>query len=233
VAGERVRVAPALVLAADVVAFFLLIRALVPARAVVGSDGVTVERILSRTFVPYEQLASMTREPGAIVLALRGSKRRVRLPTGNRSGISRSREDLSPQAVLYNRLCEAMAANKLGSSERARVGELDRAGRTLAAWRDHLRALTRDESSYRRAALSRDELTLVLEDAGAPAERRVAAALALATVAEPGHEQRIHDAVVACADEPLRIALEAAAEDELTEEQLAAVSRRRAPLTSR
>jgi hypothetical protein len=65
-----------------------------------------------------------------------------------------------------------------------------------------------------------EALARVLEDAGAPAERRIGAALALGAA---GEGRRIERAVAACADTRLRIALESAATDRLAEEEMAAV----------
>jgi len=219
------RATAALVLGLTVVAFTLLVRALIPPQVIIGTDGITVERILGRVFIPYEQVTQVSSARGAVVLEIHGARAR-RLPTGARYGGSPRRAEESFHTALLTRIHHAMAAGRQGSSRDARAGALDRAGRSFDAWRQHLRGLT-SEASYRRLGIAKESLAAILEDASAPPERRVAAALALAPVDDAALELRIRDVVRASADEGLRIALLAAVDDELTEADLSPLLRRK------
>jgi hypothetical protein len=162
---------------------------------------------------------------GAVVLRIRGA-RPLWLPTGSRYSSARTRADESPHSALLNRIEEATAAGRAGSSRDAGIGGLERAGRSLDAWRDHLRGMTA-AGSYRRAGVVNEEIAAVLEDAGAPPLRRVAAAVALGPVADPAIKHRIASVVRSCADDRLRDALQAAVDDELTDADLSPLLRRK------
>lgn len=209
----------ALLLAPTLLLFGLLVRALIPQRIVIGTDGIALERVLGRVFVPHASVTEVVSAAGAVVLQLRDA-RPLRLPTGARYRGSRSRADESPHTALLHRLAEARAAGRAGSSRSRGVdaADLDRAGRALPAWREHLRGLT--AASYRRPGVALEQIAAVLEDGGAPPERRVAAALALAPLGDAALKLRIEDIIRTSADASLRAALQAAAEDELTEAEL-------------
>jgi hypothetical protein len=219
------RATATLILGLTALAFALLVRALIPPQVLIGTDGITVERILGRVFIPYDQVTQVSSALGAVVLEIRGARSR-RLPTGARYGGSPRRAEESFHTALLTRIHHAMAAGRLGSSRDGRAGELDRAGRSFDAWRQHLRGLTSD-ASYRRLGIASEAIAAVLEDASAPPERRVAAALALAPVGDAALELRIQDVVRASADEGLRAALQAAVDDELTEAELSPLLRRK------
>lgn len=220
-----VRATAALIFGWTSLALALLARALIPAQVVIGTDGITVERILGRVFVPYSQVKQVISARGAVVIELREGRAR-RLPTGARYGGTPRRAEEALHTALLTRIHHAMAAGRLGASRDARDGDLDRAGRSFDAWRRHLRGLTAD-ASYRRVALAEEALAAVLEDASAPRERRVAAALALAPSKSAALALRIHDAARASADEGLRRALQAAVDDDLTEADLATLLRQK------
>lgn len=220
---------PALaILTAVAVLFALLVRALIPRQIVIGTDGVVVPRAFGTTFVAHDQISEVISTVGAVVLRIRGEKP-VRLPTGSRYGGRVPRAQESVHTALRNRLAEAQEAGRRGSSEGARLGDLalDRGGRSLAVWREHLRGLT-STASYRRPGVVNEEIASVLEDAGAPPHLRVAAAMALAPIGDAAIRLRIAGVVRTCADDHLRVALEAAVVDELTEDELAPLLRRAA-----
>jgi hypothetical protein len=223
--GDTARGTAVLILAMATMVFTLLVRALIPRQVVIGTDGIAVERILGRTFVPHARITDVVSTGGAVVLQIRG-ERPLWLPTGSRYASARTRADESPHSALLNRIEEARAAGRAGSSRGARAVDLDRAGRTLDGWREHLRGLT-SSATYRRPAVVNDEIASVLEDAGAPPERRIAAAVALAPITDPAVRLRIQGVVRACADDRLRIALQAAVDDELTEAELSPLLRRK------
>ena len=223
--GDSARGVAAVILTMVAMVFTLLVRALIPRQVVIGTDGIAVERILGRTFVPHARVTEVVSTAGAIVLKIRGA-RPVWLPTGSRYASARTRADESPHSALLNRIEEARAAGRAGSSRDASVAGLERAGRSLDAWRDHLRGMT-STGSYRRAGVVNEEIAAVLEDAGAPPLRRVAAAVALAPVIDPAIKHRIASVVRSCADDRLRVALQAAVDDELTDADLSPLLRRK------
>jgi hypothetical protein len=225
-AGDSARGPAALILAMATTVFALLVRALIPRQVVVGTDGIAVERIFGRTFVAHARVTEVVSTAGAVVLQIRGA-RPLWLPTGSRYSSARTRADESPHSALLNRIEEARAAGRAGSSRDARVSGLERAGRSLDAWREHLRGLTQT-ASYRRAGVVNEEIAAVLEDAGAPPLRRVAAAVALAPVGDAAIKHRIASVVRSCADDRLRVALQAAVDDELTDDDLSPLLRRKA-----
>ena len=219
---------PALgILTAVVALFALLVRALIPRQIVIGTDGIAVPRAFGTTFVAHDQISEVISTVGAVVLRIRGAKP-VRLPTGSRYGGRLPRAQESVHTALLNRLAEAQEAGRRGSSEGARLGDLDRDGRSFAVWREHLRGLT-SSASYRRAGVVNEEIASVLEDAGAPPHLRVAAAMALAPASDAAIRLRIAGVVRTCADDHLRVALQAAVDDELTEDELSPLLRRAAP----
>jgi hypothetical protein len=209
---------PVCLLAADLMGFFLLLRAVVAPVLVIGGDGISIRRFgRRRRFVPYADVARVRRKPRSVVLML-SSGEVVPLPTGEPDGpLSRA---------VHDRIVEAMG-NRREPGSLGGADLLDRAGRSPSAWREHLLRLGQDPEGYRTRRLPPERLASVLEDVASPPERRVAAALALARVEDPTLRLRVHHAVASCADESLRAALEAAAADEIAEEELLAVAQKR------
>jgi hypothetical protein len=139
------------------------------------------------------------------------------------------RRDLARREALVERIEQAMSARGQSRVSQVQLAQLDRQRRTLPAWREDLRALLAVEGSgYRGAALGSDQLAEVVEDAGAPAERRVAAAIALSGNGDVESKRRVRIAAQACVEEDLRAALEHAAEGEIEEAELLRVMKRRA-----
>jgi hypothetical protein len=201
------------------VGFGAIVVGLLPPQIVIGNDGVTLRGALRRRFVPYERVAQVRQQGNAVELVLRGGGFE-RLVVEDRFVPPGAKVNPVQQAI-FDRIWDAMQMAAQGN-EAAPLGALDRAGRPLAAWRDHLIALGQGRSEYRRIALSREDIAAVLADVRAPRERRVAAALALSHTDDDAMKARLREAARACADEELAAALEAAAEDELSEDKLAA-----------
>ncbi len=181
--------------------------------AIVGSDGVAV-RTARRRFIPYSEIREVVRDRSATTLRLRRG-RPVRLVTPERGAA-----DTTVGDALTARIREAMDSAATLADATARLGLLDRNGRGFEAWLKDARGALSREPGYRGTAISREELAAVLEDAGAPVERRVAAAAALGAEAEPGLRVRVAAAAGACASDALREALAKAYAGELDEETL-------------
>jgi hypothetical protein len=204
-------------------ALFFAVRAFLgPAEFVVGADGIIVRQNLSSTFIPFGRIASI--DPGPPEAAGRrvpGGAPIVLLLTDGSEVRARTRHLMGdPRAELLARIADARRAWEAGGASGSALAELDRNGRSLGAWRAAMRALLATPEGYRAQAITRDALVEVLESPAAPAERRVAAALALASSDDEGARPRIRIAAQACADTDLREALEHAAEDALDDETI-------------
>ena len=81
-------------------------------------------------------------------------------------------------------------------------------------------------ASYRRPGVVEEEIASALEDAAPPPHLSVAAAMALAPGSDAALRLRIAGVVRTCADDRLRVALQAAVDDELTEDELSPLLRR-------
>lgn len=216
-------------------ATYALAAALRRREVVVGTDGIAYQRSLRAEFIPYQAIAAvLTDTRGVRVLRKNGLS--LLLPTRGFGGkpLPLARSATPPKTpaeaqrnALIDRIREAMESG--GSHELAQVAldRLDRNGRSLAAWREELSKLLTAEGDYRRARISPDELGGVLVDPAAPAERRVAAAVALAAHERGEARRRVRIAVQACADEDLQRALESAAEGEIDEIALGRAASRR------
>jgi hypothetical protein len=189
-----------------------LLALLAPRRAVVGTDGVAIEGLFRRSFLPFADLTGLTAEPDGVRLH-RAGKHKVflaRAPGGE---------------ALGERIQAAMAAH--GRGAQAHLDLLDRRGRPLEAWLSDLRGLVDAAAGYRAGALVPDHLAAIAEDAAISPERRVAAAVSAVASGDEAARRRVRIAAEACADEDLRAALEQAAEAEAAGEALARVTQTR------
>jgi hypothetical protein len=207
------------------VAAFLALRAMVPPRATVGLDGVELRGLGWRRFVPLDSVSGVESTERGVTLRLReGSPVALTTFRNTSDGVQ---GHPATRAALLRRIEDALAARLASQAQVARAAALERHGRPFARWRAELAALAGPDADYRRSAgLARDDLQRVLEDAAAPIEHRVGAAVALAAAGEVDIRRRVRIAAAACADRDLRAALEAAAEEELDEAKLERALRR-------
>ncbi|AGP35430.1 hypothetical protein SCE1572_13390 [Sorangium cellulosum So0157-2] len=184
-----------------------------PTIAHIGSEGVELVRRGRRRWISFTDLESVARTVGEVVEFRLPGERQVAVTTASAFEAD----------ALVGRVRAAQAWSTRGSAA-ARLGELDRGERTHDGWRSALVALTaKGAASYRKVAIDAETLAQVVEDAAAPAERRVAAAFALASASgEEALLRRVRIAAEATASEPLRLALERAAEGELEQEAVEA-----------
>lgn len=193
-----------------------------PLRVRVGAEGVELRVSVWRYFVRYDELVTVFEAGDEVTLVLTG-ERRARYFCPN---------DPHKRAAVVQRIFEAREAwARRGGTEG--IGALHRGGRTVAAWREGLRALLRKGNPLRGVALTREDLLRMLEDARGTAEQRIGAALALHEVPDAKDEAReptrVRVAVDACTGDALRAALDGAASGALTEAQVeAAVAEERA-----
>jgi hypothetical protein len=206
--AELVYAWPLLALALGVPA----VRSTAPTEAVVGADGVTIRSRGWKRFIPLDRITLIRGDELSIEILIRGGKKRVITAY---TELSRERIDELAACVA-----EAQKARRQASSPPAPSPHLERRGRTIEAWRRHLRALVSEGRDYRQASLSADDLALVLEDAEASPEQRIGAALALAEADSETARPRIRIAADACANEAVRVALTSLAEGEGDEQAL-------------
>ena len=219
-----------MIVAAGAVGIAKLVDGLRLGRAIVGVDGVTVKRGLRSTFIPYTSITRV--EPSARgVLLHQHDGPPVELATWRRGepalapGAAPSKGDSEGerrQRVLIDRIERASRASRRSSTD---LAMLDRSGRSIESWRDEVSSLAGRDGSFRVASLTTADLADVVEDVEAPAERRIAATMAVADSGDTAAKQRMRIAIDTCANDELRVALERAAEAELEEDDLERVIR--------
>jgi hypothetical protein len=207
------------------VAAFLALRAMVPPLATVGVDGIELRGLGWRRFLPLDSVSGVESVERGVVLRLReGSPVTLTTFRNTSDGVQ---GHPATRAALLRRIEDAVAARLASQAQVARAALLERHGRPFASWRAELTSLAKQGADYRRnAGLASEDLQRVLEDAAAPTEHRVGAAVALTAAGEVDTRRRVRIAAAACADRDLRAALEAAAEEALDEAKLERALRR-------
>jgi len=196
---------------------YKLLQALVPPRAVVGTDGVRVEGLGMTRFISYAGVDRVELDPRGVWL--RGAGGDELLATSKAStALGRELRPSANTVALYHRVREARAVGDGSAVAQTKLELLDRKGRPLTEWLRDVAVLPQEQGGYRRMSIGRDELVRVLLDPAATAERRIAAAVALCATGEPDVRERVRIAGESCANEPLRIAIDAAADGELEED---------------
>jgi hypothetical protein len=174
----------------------------IPARIVVGADGVLATRV---GFFSYAEINDVVRDGNVVVLKLAAG------------GDVRLGATLQ-QDALFERLREGFEAFRSGQHAENAAALVSRKGRSLGAWMKDLAGLLGDHH-YRAAGVVPETLWRIAEDPAAPTSARAGAAVALrSTLDAPGRE-RLRIAAEASASPKLRVVLEAAAQPE--EEPLA------------
>jgi hypothetical protein len=188
-------------------------RVLAPPKMSVGLDGVTIVRHDWRhTFVPLENIrAARQTNVGSPVLLDLESDGVIEI---GGSVVDTQKRDAFAQHVRD--LLHLREASRAQSSE-----ALARQGRTIRAWRDHLRGVV-EGGGYRVAASgsTKELLEELVIAPGTPKEKRIGAALALRVAGDSQAIPLIRVAADACADNEARKALEAIAEEEVDEATL-------------
>lgn len=196
--------------------------------ALIGTDGIAYQKSLRKQFIPYGSVREVLPDTRGVRLVCTDG-RSIVLPTQEQTdrplsfGVTAGAVPTPAEArrkALMDRIAQAKAAG--GGSVLARVAldKLDRNDRPVTRWKLDLQNLAKDSADYRNRELTPGDLCAVIEDAGAPPERRIAAAVALAGRDKGEAHRRVRIAVQACADEELKRALESAAEGEIEEAYL-------------
>ncbi len=202
------------ILLASFVLAAVVARTIAAPRVVVGADGLRIERALSRRFVGFAEIADVQRRE-------RGSGLVVHLVSGEVLTLPMVAQDSESIAAVEARIAagRARAGSATGLATLLARGE-----RSLERWRSDLAALASAPRGFRDAAVTPEALAQELENASAPPEVRVAAALALEAIEPSGPRVRV--AVDTCADDDLREVLRAVRDGTLEDEQLDELARR-------
>ena len=183
----------------------------------IGADGVLIHWLWIHRFVrcediltvsEYEETMGRSRTMG-VSLHLKGGEE-LRLPVGARH-LSEDR-----CAALVERIRETMVAQRSGQGA-ATAALLGRQGRVMSEWIRALRAMgVGADATLRTAPTDPEVLLRVVESPGSRAEERAAAAVALAASGDEEAKTRLRVAAEAVAEPKLRVALDAAVEEDET-----------------
>ncbi|MCA9615686.1 MAG: hypothetical protein H6724_14505 [Sandaracinus sp.] len=169
-------------------------------RVVVGAEGVEVRSWRGRVFHPFEEVQDVVRE-GLQVFLVKRDGARVALP------FARERRAEGLIADAHWTLQKALLAFREGPDLHA-LDVLARGERSVTEWLAHLETLARGD--YRSAALTQDRLEAAVADPRAEESVRAGAAWLLA---RQGHDASVRVARDRAAAPRVRVALEAALEE--------------------
>jgi hypothetical protein len=193
----------------------------VPSKVHVGADGVLIEWMRTKRFIPHSAIASLTEyETGW------GNSRMVgvdiQLASGEAVRVPVAQRKWGPNApaTLRARIEEAREANRNGGALNEAAVVLGREGRPVLEWIAALRSVgAGTNATHRIAPVNPDRLWSIVEDASTDARSRAAAAVALSASTDDEGRTRLRAAATATAAPKLRVALETlastASEDEL------------------
>jgi hypothetical protein len=204
------------------------------ASVVVGADGVYLRWMWQKQFIPIQDIARaevvwnqhigvgmyglvvrIHRKSGGDPVDVLVQRARSALagPSAGIAKLSRNRAE-----AIAERINEAVLGKGRGTSSALAAADLEllsRGERAVDEWVASLRGLRAKIATFREQATGGlDALWSVLEDVEAGAEQRAAAAVALSPHLDEGGRARLRIAAQATVAPKLRIALEAAAEDD-------------------
>lgn len=211
-------IAPPLAALAPLSMVLMLLAFVIPSRVTVGGDGVLVEWLRWKRFVPIAEIRS-----AALFDEGMGRNRRVGVNLALRNEIVRIHVGaglaMEKAKALLERIDEVRSAKGAKAiGEVATETFLARVARTTKdtkAWLADLRALgTGELATHRVAPVDPETLLRLVDDPQAPAPARVAAAVALKSSGHGDADQRIRVAAETAAHPKLRVALERSIEDD-------------------
>lgn len=187
----------------------LLVELSVPPLLTVGLDGMQVRTFLRRRFIRLADVVERAETPGGV---------RLELETGRALELEALQRGTGKDAVAVLRtiVSRALEASQKTRSPSRAAEALGRRGEKFPEWFARVKKLG-GSGTYREGNMGADALAEVMLDAQAPADRRLGAAISLAELGGEAGRARVRVAAEATADVALRAALEAAAEQELTE----------------
>jgi hypothetical protein len=188
-----------------------------PTRVEVGADGISLRWLGSQRFVSHGDVQAVTTEITGF-----GRSRRICVVVTSSSGeklyipASGARMDDGRAAALAQRILDAREVYRAGGADEGAL--IVRGDRPHAKWVSELRS--REVVGHRTAAVPKDRLWRVIEDAAAEPVERAAAAVALGKELADAERERLARAAKTSAVPKLRVVLENVADAE--EEELAA-----------
>ncbi|MBK6514885.1 MAG: hypothetical protein IPM79_24805 [Polyangiaceae bacterium] len=201
--------------AVGLVMAYLFLIILAPTKVRIGADGLALSWLWRRQFIRFADVTSV-----APWMRTSGGKTyegiQVEDTHGHKTFIAGGQHGWNEHVAkqLEERVLEAWEAHR-GGVTGADVSALDRGGRDLSSWVDHLRGLGEGAKvDLRRAFVPVDHLLHVLEDTSQPALTRAGAAIAAARGAGPEARARIRVAASTTASPKLRVAIERSLDDE-------------------
>jgi hypothetical protein len=186
-----------------------LVAATTSREVVVGRDGVRIRWFWRSRFVPHRSIARVEKTDHSVVLYTADGEA-IDLPL--RPKTKKPNEEWSDEALgLYDRIERARKRDGDSAVDDAKL--LERDARATKEWVAALRDPNRVET-FRRGELDAAQLWRVVEDGDVEPERRAAAAVALSTSLDEGAKSRLRIAAKTSAEPKLRVALEAAADED-------------------
>ena len=204
---------PGLAMLGPLVMLSMVALFLVPSNVTVGGDGVLVEWLRWKRFVPigdirfgtiYDEGMGRNRRVG-VLLTLREGE--LRIPVGSGWAMEGAKALLERIAEVKN----AKGAKAIGESAAAEgfLAQIVRTTQTTKEWLAELRAIgTGELATHRVAPVAPETLLRVVEDPEAPPPARVAAAVALRSSGDRDAAKRVRVAAETAAHPKLRVALE-------------------------
>jgi hypothetical protein len=205
-----------------------LVRLLSP-KVLVGVDGV---RSADHEFIPFSRIEGVDVATDAPMLGDETTTVSVRLRGGGVTTIAsmtryaRGADPVDSALTIEWQIRSAIESASPPGERYASMALLDRGMRSVGEWRSALEALARD-GGYRDVQLTSDDLRAILASASHPEDRRIAAAIVLAT-REP-RDPRIMAAARATANPRVRAALEGIAAGKIDDAAIARASRSKEP----
>ena len=178
---------------------------------IVGRDGVRIRWLGRSRFVPRRSIARVEKNDRGVVLHTVGGEA---IDLSLRPATKKVKDEWSDEALsLYDRIERARARDEEDDGAAPDAKLLDPEARATNEWVASLRRPKRIET-FRRGELDPAQLWRIVEDGDVAPDRRAAAAIALSASAKDDDKARLRVAASASAEPKLRVALEAAADDD-------------------
>ena len=176
---------------------------------VVGRDGIRIRWLGRSRFLPHRSIARVEKtDRGVVVHTVDGEA--IDLPL--RPATKKVNDEWRDEALaLFDRIERARERDDEGVAPEAKL--LEPEARATKEWVASLRDPGRMET-FRRGELDAAQLWRIVEDGDVEPRRRAAAAIALSTSLDDAAKTRLRVAASTSAEPKLRVALEAAADDD-------------------
>jgi hypothetical protein len=192
---------------------------LIPAKIVVGADGVLVRWLWQKRFIPMSELRLITREENRGIRFHLQSGEEIVVQTSARAR-TEGQVTIEHREAVFARVNEALATFRNRDGAASASALVGRGTRSKIEWLEALKKLagvgTRG-GGYRDAALRDDDLWRLVEDPSAAPDVRAGAAFVLRGSLDDAGRARVRVAAEATASPKLRFALDEVAKDDAAE----------------